>query len=146
MKHVYLHTSDHNSREIFKNEEKFAPPFEYPPLDYSKSLRNEYGRIESRGNYYHILLGKIPQERCPWCGIEPILRIITNQNNIPDPQIPIKMFYCCPQCGSQGPVLHVNTAVQEDKKMMEHFKDFVRQRYADRRMWDADLINPYEEK
>jgi hypothetical protein len=140
MKHIYLHTSKKaNFQEITTNE-KVENVHEYDIWDYARCEENEYGRIKTRTNHFHILIGAIRQENCPWCGNRAILRRISEGDTFR----PSIYSMICEQCCSRGPNLCVNISIEENKRSMEEVEALMKDRYEHRRQWDDDFINPYE--
>lgn len=140
MKHFYVLTSNFDIATELAKEESFRHPGEYSPQDYSKLHRNEYGMLQTLLNSYHFLLGGVPQETCPWCGGAPELIRIT-----PEPDCiykPMKMFFKCEKCGSQGPVLYVNEYIEN--KTVKIYEDLCKRRYECRMQWDYKFVNPYD--
>lgn len=144
MNHIYLHTSNFENIPHLKNDSCFQPAYEYRPTEMFGLPRNEYGRIETKANYYHILIGQMPQFFCPWCGTEP--EIIQTFKPDPEGTIPPPAQYqlICTKCGSRGPILNVNQFYSAESDEMAHYMDFMRQRYANRLPWDH--TQPFNKK
>ena len=92
-KHIYLHTSNLDYTKELRNDDSFECTHEYPTWEFSKTHRNEYGRILTDDNSYHILIGTISQENCPWCNGKANIRNILSTN-------PMCSRYCieCENC------------------------------------------------
>jgi len=139
--HIYLHTSNFENTRFIRNDESFFPPFNYTPQQYEKLLGNEYGIIETDDNYYHILVGSINQDGCPWCGGEAIVKKLFDGTK----EMPIQhSIYCmeCVRCRSRGPLLNLIGSTVD----IEEYFEFMRNRYKRRLSLDSDFINPYETK
>lgn len=138
-KHIYLHTSNLEMVRDLREDNAFDPLYEYPPNEISRSFPNEYGRIKTLGNYYHIMLGQIQQDGCPWCSGPPEVIKLWGSTNTR------YAAYCiqCMQCGSRGPVLNISSSAEENKEVYEEHINFMWQRYKRRRAWDDDFVNPY---
>lgn len=136
-KHIYLHTSGLEQTKTLRDDPNFERPYEYTQIIKQRTFPNEYGRIKTRQNYYHILIGSMKQTGCPWCGNEPELIKTKKDQNF--------TTYCftCPICLSKGPTLNIRNNL-ETEESMEHFKEVMKHRYTHRRPWDADFVNPYE--
>jgi hypothetical protein len=133
--HIYLHTSNLDFSKAFNNEELFQRPYEYDCFDIQKHHQNEFGRIITKDNYYHILLGKIRQKGCAWCECD----LEIKQIHVPDffPHEHNKFcFYCeCPRCKCKGPetILYIN---DQSKEFMEHIHALILDKYDSRIPWD----------
>jgi len=139
-KHIYLHSSNTDHTYDLRNDDRFESVPEYPRLEVAKTHQYEYGRIVTDKNYYHILIGKIPQENCPWCNGSVELFKISEGNIIE------KSKFClhCKICGSRGPILNLNPQMEHDRQVMAEMTDLMMQQYKNRKAWDSDLINYYE--
>lgn len=141
MKHIYLHTSNVEYWRDFNNDPSIEKCFEYDPFGIEKSHQYEYGRIKTKQNYYHFLVGKIKQKDCPWCGSFCTVKRIN--------ELEVRGFsrYCmeCENCGARGPILNVNLHAEQDEKHMGWFTDLIRDRFETRRHWDSDFVNHYEQ-
>lgn len=139
-KHIYLHFSNFDHLRDLRDDESFEGADEYDTKDTSRLFRHEYGRLVTYKNYYHILLGRLDQEGCPWC-VSPVQVVKLS--------IPKELgytAYCiqCMECGSRGPSLNIPVNTQENKEMVNEFMDLLWKRYKNRRAWDEGFVNPYE--
>jgi hypothetical protein len=139
--HIYLHTSNLNIINKFKNDDLFQSCYEYPIHEIENLHPNEYGRIKTKHNYYHILVGQIRQENCPWCAAIPFIKRIEN------PGLTYTAEYCmqCQGCGARGPILYVNSMMNNDDKYMDEVRCLIKHKFKTRRQWDDGLVNPYEQ-
>jgi len=141
-KHIYVHTSNLENASVMSSDESFQPVYEY--INEVKDIsRNEWGRFKTDQNYYHIMLGSIRNDNCPWCGSVPNLVELTERVDWPG-QSKIKFCLECLNCGSRGPV---NTLTFNDLTNFEakdHVKEMIKARYSERKQWDHELVNPYE--
>ena len=139
-KHIYLHTSNFNDIRDLREDRKFESVFEYPAHECSRSHRNEYGRIKTDDNFYHILVGQIPQEDCPWCGcfckIEKVGESTMSSHSI----------FCmiCTVCRARGPILSILKSLENDNLAIEEYQRMMKQRFESRRCWDDRFQNHYE--
>lgn len=142
MKHIYLHTSNLENARALREDSNFEPTPHYDPIGMANLHRNEFGRIRTKQNYFHILLGKLYEENCPWCGCVPEIKKL-GQPGLGE--MPIRMDqYClqCRQCGSRGPILNINASIPEEH--IEEYYSMIRMRYVHRRSWDEGFVNPYD--
>lgn len=139
-KHLYLHTSNLEYCNQLREDSLFECVFEYPKIEIEKSHRNEYGRIKTRDNYYHIILGSMPQKNCPWCNSVCEIRKIYQS------ELSQQSQYCmqCTNCSAHGPILNICFSSEESKESMEYFKEFITHRFQHRTQWDSNFVNPYE--
>lgn len=142
-KHIYLHTSNLEYIRDLRDDNLFQCPSEYDLKSVLKSHRNEYGRIKTNQNYYHILVGTIKQEGCPWCGYSVSL---IKLKELTDGMIMLHSRYCmqCNNCGARGPILNVNQVMEGDKILMETIESAERDRFELRRPWDENLLQKDE--
>lgn len=144
-KHFYLHTSNLENAREFTEDSSFQPTYCYPYFETYVSFRNEYGRIKTDQNYYHIMLGTIRDDNCPWCGSVPNVVELSVGVDVPFNTQKIKFCMECFNCGSRGPVNTISFNDITDFQVKEHVKALIKQRYSERKQWDHDLKNPYEE-
>lgn len=139
-KHIYLYFSNLDQLRDLRDDEKFEPSHEYTIHNYNLILRNEYGRITTNANYYHILVGKLEQEGCPWCAspAEVVKLAVSNSLGF--------TVYCiqCMKCGARGPSLNISQTMHENPEMFDEYMKLLWQRYKHRRAWDEGFQNPYE--
>lgn len=136
--HFYLNSSNLEYIRKLKEDHQSEYVYEYDPISLSKAHQNEWGRIKTDYAYYHILLGHITPEGCPWCGAESTLTKIKMASTFSPAQ------YClvCIQCGSRGPILNVFADIENNPIQMENIKSFMNQKYKARRAWDEGLNEP----
>jgi len=141
-KHLYFYSSDPFQTKDLRNDDMFESTPEYDHYDLARTFPNEYGRIKTDQNYYHLLIGRLTQKNCPWCGFTPELL------KVYDDKMLNRSGYCieCKQCRSRGPVLNVDKAMELNEHMMEHCIELLWNRYNHRRAWDADFVHPYGER
>ena len=138
-KHIYLHTSNFNIINDLNEDDDFEKQYNYDPISFSKLHEYEIGRLKTDQNYYHIVLGNLKQENCPWCGGPAQVcsdfkcKIIQSSS----------YFIKCMQCGSTGPRLNVSESSEINKQEFEEVIDLLWQRYIRRRPWDDTFVNPY---
>ncbi len=138
-KHIYLHTSNLNQLRDLRDDIKFEPTPHYPPDQLNLTHQNEYGRIKTHHNYYHIMVGQMKQENCPWCGSGCVLQK-TSQGIIKHSQ------YCmiCISCGARGPILNVSQSMEYNPGEMEEITYLIKKRFETRRQWDSGFVNHFE--
>ncbi len=138
--HIYLHASNLEHAKYFRDDQDFQPVTDYDKFDLSKTFQNEWGRIKTKGNFYHIIIGHPKQENCPWCGSLCLLKKIGENEFSRHSQ------YCmqCINCGSHGPILNICSSAEENLEVMENIRDLIKQRFETRRQWDAGWKNPYD--
>lgn len=139
-KHIYLHTSNLDITKHLRDDHKFEIVPEYGIYEMQLSLRNEYGRIKTDQNYYHILLGAIQQEGCPWCASPSEIKKVRDSTEFSH------AVYCmqCVGCGARGPLLNVSKSIEENEEAITHITQLLNDYFKTRRAWDADFVNPYE--
>ena len=140
MKHIYLHTSKMENTSVFRGDSDFESYPNYSILDKIKLLHKEYGRIKTNDAYYHILVGSIAQEGCPWCNGTPEIFKIGKSRGTG------YTAYCiqCDTCGSRGPTLNITESIHLKDKDLDEYMEFMWNRYKFRKNWDNALVNPYE--
>ena len=140
-KHLYFHSSNLEYTRELREDPHFEHSWELDPISRNKSFPYEYGRIKTNQNYIHIMIGRIPQKSCPWCGTEPFVNKIMDSDGFSCSQ------YCmqCPKCGSRGPIMYLSRAIEQDKSAQQEFLDFMKTRYTQRLPWDHDFKNPHDE-
>jgi len=145
--HIYLHTSNFDYAQKFRDDDSFEPAY-----NYSNRIQNmspyEWGRIKTGANYYHILVGAIRKENCPWCGEIPELKQLHDYLDSPGlmPARPLSFCMQCMNCGSRGPVIHVYEQAVKNDQYMDEVKQMIKQEYSIRKQWDDGLVNPYEKQ
>ncbi len=134
-KKIYLHTSDVGNIAALKQDIKFEIAACYDPISLSKMHQNEYGRIRNYSNDYHILVGQVRQDFCPWCGERPHIKKVRESNGLSYSQ------YCmwCPRCFSRGPTLNVSSEMETQKILVDEYTSFMEERYSWRLAWDHNL-------
>lgn len=138
-KHIYLHSSNLENMRALRDDADFQPLYGYPHDEAHRSSRHEYGRIKTRDNFYHILLGNMEQKGCPWCkGDVEVRNSITS----------VEFGWCaywiqCDACGARGPKLNIVESITNDPKDMEEIMNLLWHRFNHRRQWDEDFHNPY---
>lgn len=139
-KHLYFYASNLEQVKALREDDQFESVHEYSSYEFQFALRNEYGRIKTNQNYYHLLVGGMQQEHCPWCGH--FAQIIKVHEHV----FMQRAIYCiqCTQCGARGPTLNIDTNVENDETVMSHFNDLLWSRYKHRRAWDDGFKNQYE--
>ena len=140
-KHIYFHIGKLEYIKYLNGDPSFEISPEYECLEMGKRHRNEYGRLKSNGNFYHILVGQMQQEGCPWCGSPAkIIKLECTSRAIGF------SAYCiqCVGCSSRGPVLNLRDEDCLSEKFYEEGMDILLHRYKTRRTWDVDFVNPYE--
>jgi hypothetical protein len=92
--------------------------------------------IKTHANYYHILVGRIPSNRCPWCGEESII----NGEYIKESDLFYLRFYkCymeCPSCNSRGPLHKLKLSRDISEDTIPHIHELVKGIYSDRKTED----------
>lgn len=136
-KHIYLHTSNLEHIRRLKEDLAFEPTHEYNPSEFEHSHQNEYGRIKTDQNYYHILIGHVKQKGCPWCGAPPILKKISDGSITRHAEYVMQ----CINCGARGPVLNVNQFMEQNKDAMSEVQSLMEHRFSHRLPWDEGLKN-----
>jgi len=132
-KHLYFHSSNLKSISDINKDENFEPAFHYKDV---KTHPNEFGRIKTRQNYYHLLIGNLRQKGCAWCKSE--LKII--KTNYPPTMVGgIAIVLQCIKCGSRGPIWEMNESLEGHEESMEIIKDRMEEMYMQRKPWHDDL-------
>ena len=131
--HIYLNTSNMASYEIIRNDSRFEPVNEYPIYESLNLHHNEVGRLKSMDNYYHIMLGSIPQNLCPWCGGPPLFTKVSENKNFST------YAMVCYQCGSRGAEINVHSSAMMDEKQMAEIRNISEAKYRHRLPWDYNL-------
>lgn len=141
-KHIYCNISDPSLSEFIKKDERFTPVHKYEGLALENAHENEWGIIETENNYFHIILGTVRQEKCPWCsGKVKVIKLPKKEACFFGP--PQYDRYClqCENCGSQGPILFNYPDIKTDQTYIDEIFDMLKQRYSVRRPWDDGLVN-----
>jgi hypothetical protein len=139
MEHLYFHSSNFDCTRFMREDPDFEGCYMYDPFSVEKMLPTEYGRIVTRKNTYHLLLGTMEQKGCPWCGSE---GVIQSRNDFA--MIGYALYWVqCHKCGARGPAMSVIDEVRFDEKAMEEFHKLLIHRFHYRRTWDSDFVNPY---
>lgn len=140
-KHIYLYFSKKEQLTDLKQDDKFEFWFEYSFHEASHIHKNEYGRIKTNKNYYHILCGRLEKKDCPWCSSpSEVVKLSYN----PVSQYTIYSIQCM-KCGSRGPSLSISEAMEKNKEAFEEFMSVLWSAYKQRKPWDDGLVSPYEE-
>ena len=142
--HLYFYCSNLDQTSHLHDYPDIKAVWQYSSHEMRKTFQNEYGRIQTSQNYYHLLVGRMPQEGCPWCGSPCQIIHLENINADPIPSLMTKYCIQCMQCGSRGPVLNINHPNLHPKEIMEEYKEILWQRFNNRRPWDDGFVNPYE--
>lgn len=131
--HLYFNSTNLDYIKFLRDDYLFEIVSEYPEHEANACHRNEWGRIKTANNYIHLIMGKVPDIGCPWCGSPAASRKIKDATIITPSQ------YCmeCLICGARGPILNVIKEVELDPRAMEEIKDLMYQRYSYRNGWDA---------
>lgn len=137
-KHIYLHTSNLTHASQIAKDKAFEPLCTYQNDILFKVYRNEFGRIKTSSNYFHIMLGTITDDNCPWCGSVPTL-VDLNEPADWTGQARIKFYMQCLNCGSTGPVNTITFNDITDFEIKEHVKQMIKHKYSERKQWDHDL-------
>jgi len=139
-KHIYLYFSNMEQTRSLREDLRFEPVHEYLYDEAPLAFQNEYGRIKTAQNFYHILIGRLSQEGCPWCGSPSDVVKLGNSMAL------VYTAYCiqCIQCGARGPSLNVSQTMHENPEMFHECMDLLWKRYKHRRPWDEGFENPYE--
>jgi len=138
---MYFHSSNLDYTKYLREYDNFEHLYQYIS-NCEPTYPNEYGRIKTDQAFYHILLGKISQENCPWCGGKGKLkkREMHSEEHFYFTGFDLVQYYIeCIDCGSRGPILMANKGVKDDKEMQDNLESYAKQRYAYRKMWDHDL-------
>ena len=144
-KHLYLYSSNIQYARYLCEDEKFHYCIENTKSTDENSnmiLTSEYGFIETRQNFYHIILGGrgYRKENCPWCGTLTIFKFSKLQYYI-------QCYMQCENCGSRGPVNNVQLDVCSfslEDPIFKEIADLTKNEFTIQRPWDVDFVNPYE--
>lgn len=137
-----LYFISHNLKyvKILCSDIDFEPVAQYNPEEFKKISQYEYGRIKTRSNDFHLLLGNPPQKGCPWCGYEPTLKKLPS---VPSCLMGPQEFsnYClqCDNCGARGPVMNILSKKENDSLFMEEIKDIMNQKFKTRIAFNEGL-------
>lgn len=136
-KHIYLHTSIIPNIEHIDNDDLFEPTYNYNKFEFVNAHPNEWGRIKTKQNYFHIFVGQIRNltPKCHWCNNELSLIPLQNFNGNSFTQWCLQ----CTSCLSRGPSLNINDSIEKDSVEFEYLKALMQQRYTEIRQWDADI-------
>jgi hypothetical protein len=142
-KHYYVHMTQRPEHELIHDDENFITRNKLPRSEAEKCHQNEFGVIKTETSSFHLLIGKVLQKGCPWCGCE-ALKMRTWQG--PETLILHNPTYCCLECcacHSRGPVhASYNHATLCDEDALD-FQNRIKIEYTRRHPWDANLENPY---
>lgn len=139
-RHIYLHTSNFEVTTHLNEDDQFESLPNYKPKEFLLLHQHEYGCIKTKQNFYHIILGNIKDDTCPWCN-SPVELKKLGENKFTQ-----YSHYCmkCPRCLSHGPILNVCFSAEQDQKYMDELFSFIKQRFSYRNSWDKNLVNHYE--
>jgi hypothetical protein len=136
-KHIYVHTSHSSALSHIIDDSEFIHACDYSTEDLPKRIiPQEIAKIETELTVVHILVGKKHYHDllCPWCGSE------TEREDYPclyrDGWIESQLV--CKKCDSKGP------SVPSPSVDDEIHPGALKMYYSQKRPWDADLKNPYE--
>ncbi len=135
-KHLYFYSSNLEYIKEFRDDDSFESVCQYPLEELKKCHKNEFGRIKTNQNYYHLLIGTIRNEGCPWCAAALEIDKI-NVTTFSD-----KYFLKCINCGARGPTAFINDLIfkDEEKWVLDRLKSIFEYRLP----WDHNFVNPYE--
>lgn len=139
-KHFYFYSSKLENIKEIQTDKNFQSIYQYSLEDQYKAFQNEFGRIKTPDNYFHLLIGRGQPTGCAWCGSDIELKKISDDDSS-------KMsIYCvqCIKCYSRGQSLNVKPEMECDKESMRMVKNLLIQNYNERRPCDSGLINPYD--
>lgn len=142
--HVYLQLIQIVDVEALKVDWKIKRANPHNLECQNKSLRSEYGTLDTFENTFHILVGDLPVKGCHWCGndVELIVLEPYSQAGITPPKS--WMFMQCPRCFARGPVLHVCEKALETKESKNEIERMVAERYKQINPFRG-FVNPYRE-
>lgn len=133
---IYLYTSNVACTEFIRKDSKFQPTYEYCPFSEGhNTLRNEYGRIRTKENDYHIIVGDLRAEGCAWC--QHPLDVIFNEEE-PVFELDRNKFTCfclCKNCGSKGPEKSLRI-YDPSEDAMDHLRALILYNYSQRASWE----------
>ncbi len=132
-KHIYLYTSNLNHLRDLDEDRSFEHVWNYDQISLSKTHQNEYGKVKTKKNYYHIFVGRMRQKNCPWCNSQ------CEPNRIEKSDFCASYYMQCKNCGARGPVLSIASGKENDKDSMDLFINLLLNTFETRRPWDADL-------
>lgn len=144
MKHIYVNTSDYDILPELSSDPNFQHPSSYSMRGYANLSEREYGCIFLENICVHFIIGKIPQDNCPWCDSPVCMEKKPSDENYLGPMGANRYFMKCHSCGSRGPIMNVQPKASENKEALEHILDMLRSRYRIRTPWDKNLKNPYD--
>lgn len=130
MKDIYVYFTDHDYFREFRDHDKFKHPSEYDPIEYQNLQRNEYGKLRLNNFQMRLLFDNGFEPSCPWCNHpKPEVRQV-NSKNI---EYPFFMLFAeCPHCLCRGPRLNISRHLSDNETEIEHYKDYVLNRWAQR--------------
>lgn len=142
MTDIYVHTSKLDNLENLKDLEGFTPPYLYD-IHYSQNQHpNEWGLIKLGNTRIHFLVGKIKDDKCPWCNQDQKFIMKESKRGFLDEY---ELHLECNHCGSTGPktFLVINN---QDEDVLQHIEALIREKYSVRLQWDYKLVNGKWEK
>lgn len=113
----------------FQNEPSFVPLYHYDPIEYSKLLENEFGRLDLQNVSLKILIDSCINKNCPWCGCEEKNKLVVSKTCFPNEDYQ-SVCSVCANCKARGPVITVNKLHSELNP--EAVDDYLDQRWIER--------------
>lgn len=137
MTDIYVHTSKLENLEHLSSLEGFIPPYLYNILDSQNQHPNEWGMIQLGNTKIHFLVGKIKDDKCPWCNQDQ--KFIMKEYTLGGPNA-YDLYLQCNHCGSNGPKTVV-TINSDDEDVLRHIEALIREKYSVRLQWDYKLVD-----
>lgn len=139
---LYLNSSNLNYLKNLVEDSSFENVSEYSKEEIKKTSSHEMGRIKTKENYFHIILGNPGKNGCPWCGSEPVFKKLPSKPSCPmGPQEFNRYCFSCENCGANGPIMNFYEMMENDEEFMKNIKDRMTHRFNHTRNWDCDLEN-----
>ena len=132
-KHYYLHSPDIEIRNDLIKSKYLQHPMLYSIADFSDTHANEFGRFETHNAFYHILIGQIKNENCPWC--DGIVDVIEVSKTVILGMINLSLTVRCSNCHSQGPekTFCLSEKMYADSTCISEVYSLLKEKYMNRK-------------
>ena len=136
IKHIYVHTSDLEVIKEIRHLKTFEKVSEYSPELFMNAYQNELGLLKIDNLYIHFVIGKLVNDKCPWCSNEVVFKELSfnELNMLPNDQAMVSCYECV-NCRSRGPVKILKGNFKEDPKLYEETKACLKEFYSVRVIW-----------
>src|SRR5690606_12140648 len=138
-KHIYVHIPNLDHTRDLNEDKQFEPVHYYDLISFQKVFENEFGRLKTKDNDFHILHVKIRRKGCPFCNNE-----IIELTRVIEQVFSILYAVTCKQCGARGPILSIAKEMKYNDIAQLDIKERLDFQFSNPITWDHDFKNPYE--